>query len=317
MRKLLLKLVLYSILFAIVLECLVRIFYLGQDKPVRYLDSNNVEKWVPNQNGYAITGNRNQNFVKYNINQSGFNSYREFKPTKDGVEVALIGDSFVEGFHQPYARSTGRLVELMMNNTVDVFEYGYSGYDMADQLHLLKAYEKDFQLIDYVYIKLKFSNDLRRPKYEVMTARLNMESPLNNLLKKSKLLIYLTDIGFVDPVKDFVRNLASLRKKKKKNNPEMSTIDKDKLYIDNFNKLIEIYGYDKQKYVLLMDEEDTSVMFVDYLNRNDFRYLDFGKKINYSSKPTTLIYDMHWNEYGRKLIAEIISDDLKNKEHLN
>ena len=67
MKKLILKLGVYSFLIVISLEVLVRIFYLGEDKPSRFVDDKKVEKWIPGQVGYSITGNRNQNFIRYNI----------------------------------------------------------------------------------------------------------------------------------------------------------------------------------------------------------------------------------------------------------
>jgi hypothetical protein len=96
MKKLFLKSLLYLVLIVLVLELLVRIFHLTKDYPVRYVDKFEVEKWVPNQEGYSVTGNRRQNFSKFYINNSGFNSYREFTPSKDKVEIALVGDSFIE-----------------------------------------------------------------------------------------------------------------------------------------------------------------------------------------------------------------------------
>tara|TARA_R110000796_G_scaffold252631_2_gene389324 strand:+ start:6442 stop:7395 length:954 start_codon:yes stop_codon:yes gene_type:complete len=315
MQKLIKKITLYIILFVIVLECLTRLFYLGEDKPYRYLDKDNVEKWVPGQEGYAMTGNRKQNFIKFHINKSGFNSYHEFVPTKDKIEVALIGDSFIEGFHQPYKSSTGMKIETFFDHKLEVFEYGYSGYDMADQLHLINAYQKDFELIDFVYIKLKFNNDLRRPKYEVMNSRLNMNSPINNLLKKSKLLIYLTDIGFIDPIKDFIKDIKEIGKPRLPEVKESAVQEKlnAETYIDNFKSLVDLYGYDKEKNVLLIDAEETSEAFINYLNKNNFKYIDFGKEINHSKRPATLIYDMHWNNYGRQIIANLISYDLQKK----
>jgi hypothetical protein len=319
MKKLILKIGLYGILFVVALECLTRIFYLGEDKPNRFLDKNNVEKWVPGQEGYAMTGNRKQNFIKFHINKSGYNSYHEFAPTKDKIEVALVGDSFIEGFHQPYARSTGRKIEDSFKQQLEVYEYGYSGYDMADQLHLMYSYKNDFELIDYVYIKLKFNNDLMRSKYEVSHSRLNMQSPLNNLLKKSKLLIYLTDIGFIDPIKSFIgKTNAFIRNNKpQKAAPPVDQNKIDKEYLANFESLVDLYGYDKEKNVLLLDVEETSPLFITYLKENNYQYIDFGNKINHSDKPTTLIYDMHWNNYGRKIIADLITEDLRSKMNLN
>jgi len=102
MKKLILKCIAYAVLIVLLLEVYVRVFHLSKDYPVRFVDTKQVEKWRPNQNGYSVTGNRRQNFSKYHINNSGFNSYREFHPTKEKFELALVGDSFIEGFHQNY-----------------------------------------------------------------------------------------------------------------------------------------------------------------------------------------------------------------------
>ncbi len=318
MKKLVKNLIIYTVLILVSLEILVRIFYLGEDKPSRFVDEKRVEKWVPNQEGYSVTGNRNQNFIRYKINNSGFNSYQEYVSTQDGIEVALVGDSFIEGFHQPYKISIGRKVEQKLDDKIKVFEYGYSGYDMADQLHLIKAYKKDFDLIDRVYIKLKFSNDLGRGEYYVQESRLNLESPMNKLLKKSKLLIYFSEIGVVDPVKDLIKDLRDMvRGVEVKKAEKKETDSDDSMYLENFKSLVKLYGYDKKKTVLLMDETNTSKMFLDYLDENGFQHIDFGKAINNSKRKTTLVYDRHWNNYGRSIIADIIVSDMEKTGLVN
>ena len=88
-----------------------RAFHLTKDYPSRYVDEFGVEKWMPNQNGMSVTGIRRQNFSEFKINKSGFNSYREFTPTEDKTEIALVGDSFIEGFHQHYYNSIGKKIE--------------------------------------------------------------------------------------------------------------------------------------------------------------------------------------------------------------
>ncbi|MBR9854800.1 MAG: hypothetical protein GYB37_09520 [Algicola sp.] len=313
MKKLVIKLGVYAFLILISLEVLVRMFYLGEDKPSRFVDESQVEKWRPNQEGYSVTGNRNQNFVRYNINDSGFNSYQEFEPTKDGYEVALVGDSFIEGFHQPYKSSIGRKMELKLGEKIKVFEYGYAGYDMADQMHLIYAYREDFELIDRIYIKMKFSNDLNRGEYYVQNERLNLESPLNKILKKSKLLVYLSEIGALTPVRNMINDTRMLVQGG--NTPKPVTRDKavskDQVFLENFKNLVALYGYDKNRTVLLMDVSTTPKLFIDYLDTNGFEYIDFGQKLNNADRNTTLVYDRHWNNYGRTLIAELLVHDLK------
>ncbi|MGB5692170.1 MAG: hypothetical protein WBM43_06155, partial [Flavobacteriaceae bacterium] len=75
-KRFLIKFGFYAVLMLLVLECLVRIFHLHKDTPERHIDDKGVEKWVPGQQGYSVTGNRRQNFSEYRINNSGYNSYR-------------------------------------------------------------------------------------------------------------------------------------------------------------------------------------------------------------------------------------------------
>ena len=317
MKKLILKSGLYFLLILICLEIIVRIFHLAKDTPTRYVDQNNVEKWMPNQNGYAVTGNRRQNFSEYRINSSGYNSYREFTPSKESIDVALVGDSFIEGFHQNYYNSIGKKIETNLQNNVKVMEFGYAGYDMADQLHLINAYKDLFKDIDYVFLGIKFSNDLNRGEYTVVQDRLALESPVNKMLKKSKLLVYCKSIGILDPpqllfhrIKNSIRPVIP-KKKLTEQELKEKQIENDRKYLENFKNLIALYGYDKNKFVLLLDSSSTSNIFLDYLNKNNFTYIDFFSAFEKSGKPTTLIYDRHWNDNGRSIIASLISSYIK------
>ncbi|UII76150.1 hypothetical protein LV716_18075 [Flagellimonas sp. HMM57] len=317
MRRLFLKLLGYGFLMLVALELLVRLFYLGKDTPIRIVDENGVEKWQPVQNGFSVTGNRRQNFSAYHINNSGFNSYREYLPTKEKKEIALVGDSFIEGFHQNYYSSTGRKIEQKLPR-FEVYEYGYAGYDMADQLHLIHAYKEKFDLIDHVVIGVKFSNDLRRSEYQISQERIKLENPRNRLLKKSKLLVYTQSIGLLDPALRMGSDLINLLKGKSMpstlgKGDVISMKSKDSLYLNNFEMLVQKYGFDKDRFVLLLDKDNTSSLFTDYLEANDFSYIDFSKTLKESKKPATLIYDMHWNNHGRNLIAGLIAEYISNR----
>ncbi len=317
MKKLILKSVLYIFLILLVLEVLVRVFHLSKDTPTRFLDKHEVEKWFPNQNGFSVTGNRRQNFSEYHINSSGYNSYREFTPSKDKIEIALVGDSFIEGFHQDFYNSIGKKIENAIPS-LEVYEYGYAGYDFADQLHLIDSYKKQFDLINHIILGLKFSNDLTRGEYKVVTSRLNLESPLNRLLKKSKLLVYCKSIGILDPPQEFVYKFINLLQPK----PKAKTIDKkeierikleeEKRFLANFESLIARYGFEKERYTLLLDSRITSPIFMSYLKKHNFRYIDYASSFESTNRSTTLIYDRHWNNHGRNLIAKNIINYLKS-----
>lgn len=325
MIKLFLKIGLYLLLMLFILEALVRLFHLAKDTPNRFIDEYQVEKWTPNQHGYEVTGNRRQNFTKFKINNSGYNSYREFTPTKETTEIALVGDSFIQGFHQNYDNSIGKKIESTMPN-VQVYEYGYAGYDFADQIHLVNRYKNNFDLIDHVVLYLDFKTDLTRNKYEVIKYRLALQTPLNNALKKCKLLVYIKNIGLLDPPKRFIAKIINTIKgntnasAKAIKHEELNKVEltKNKKHIANFKNLVKLYNYDKDRFSLLLDASKTPPEFLNYLNKNNFKIIDFNKEFKTATQPTYLIYDQHWNNYGRTLIAKKITESIsiKNKNHL-
>jgi hypothetical protein len=312
------KIFIYSVLILLALEIWVRVFHLTKDYPVRYIDKYGVEKWAPNQNGFSVTGNRRQNFSEYNINKFGYNSHREFNPSKDKVEIALVGDSFIEGFHQNYYNSIGKKIEDKLKN-VEVYEYGYAGYDLADQLHLISEYKKQFDLIDHVILGLKFDNDLYRGEYNIVQERMVLESPTYKAMRQIKLLVYLQNIGAFDAPRELVNKILSggSHEKKQLSKEEKENRQKEiqMKYMSNFEKLINTYGFDKSKFTFLLDSEETPRLFLNYLIKHDINFIDFSETLKKSKTPTTLIYDMHWNNHGRNLIANLIANKIKSRSY--
>lgn len=301
MKKLLLKLLIYTLVILFILEALVRVFHLYPEDSPRFIDELGVEKRVPGFEGFAVTGNRRMNFSEYKINEKGFNSYREFEPSYKTKEIAIVGDSYIQGFHQDYHKSIGAKIEDELSE-FEVYEYGYAGYDLADQLHLLHAYKDDFDKIDFIFIYMKYEMDLKRGVYEPNQTRINLlQSPLFKVRDRIKLLSYTSHIGLLDVVKDFL-----VRTKRGPDQKEPLT-EKDRIaYLTNFRELIETYPVDKSKTVLLLDESKTDADFLKYCSNQGISILDFGEPFSKSDKSTTLIYDQHWNDHGRKMIADVI-----------
>lgn len=323
MKLLFVKIFLYVTLIFICLEVIVRVFHLYDEYPQFIINDKNVKTYVPNQKGYTVTGNRRMNFSQYNINKSGFNSYREFKPSKYKVEIAIIGDSFIEGLHQNYNNSIGKKIENKLKNGIDVFEYGHSGYDFADQLHLIDANSEIFDLIDEIIIYLKFENDLQRNVYEPDQYWIETQYFTSSKIKKNiKLFAYIDNIGLMDHLRAFKTKIISLGKSN--NNKKEIAISnknyeadlKNSKYLENFKKLIKTYGFNKNKIALLLDIRKTNKSFLNYCDSMNYKYIDFGKAFENSKTPTTLIYDMHWNNHGRDIIATVIENYyIKEKEN--
>lgn len=316
MKKFILKSILYVFLILLALEGLVRLFHLYTEDPPRFIDEKGVEKRVPGYEGYSVTGNRNQNFSEFRINEAGFNSEDDFKPTKDNVEIAIIGDSFIEGFHQDYDDSTGEKIEKKLPG-VQVYEYGYAGYDLANQMHLVYAYKDQFELIDRIIIYLNYESDLGRGKYEPNYDRIKMlNSTLFKIRDNIKLLAYGSKIGILEPFKRLAQGGAFKEPEKgyqtnKLEKTEAQKAKEDSLRLANFKSLANLYGFDKKKTTILLDSRKTSQSFIDYCNTEAIDFIDFAEAFKKSKKSTTLIYDKHWNNNGRELIASEIADYIK------
>lgn len=312
MVKLLGKLGLYAFLITVALELLVRIFHLYPEDPPRYIDEFDVEKRVPGYTGHSVTGNRRQNYSEFRINAQGFNSYREFEPSTSKNELALIGDSFIQGFHEDFDRSIGKKIEEQING-LEVYEYGYAGWDMADQLHLLHAYKEDFDKIDHIVIYTDYPSDFHRATYEPNFKRIKLLNSLTFKLRDHiKLFYYASEIGVLDAVKGFISGKENDNGQSNQEAHDEGNLDSDqaKQYIDNFDQLLEQFPIDKSKTSLLIDFRKTAPEFISYCKDQGIDLIDFGGPFEVSKTPVTLIYDQHWNSHGRSIIAKAISSKL-------
>jgi len=316
--KFVLRICLFGILALLVLEALVRIFHLYKDTPDRMIDNKQVEKYQPNQSGYSVTGNRRQNISAYRINGSGFNSFREFTPGVETTEVALVGDSFIEGFHEDYQNSLGKQIEEEIPG-LQVYEYGYAGYDLADELHLIHAYADSFKNIDYVFIYLRFEDDLRRGSYEVVYDRVRLDEGFYRVLKKSKLIVYIQNIGLLRSLRNSIvsfKNTFFGSSFAKTMDSEAENENVESRYLKNFHSLLNEYPINPDKHFFLLDGRIAPKSLIQYMESKGISYVDFGVELEKADGPTTLIYDQHWSPKGRKLVVKSVCrslSDLNNK----
>ena len=107
-----------SILVAlIVCEMTVRIFLNPSDSPNVYFEREFGLIYSPNQQGVYRKGKQIK--AKYNINNFGWNSLRNYSAEKpEGIErIAVIGDSFVEAFQVDFDKSFPPLLEKSFQKT--------------------------------------------------------------------------------------------------------------------------------------------------------------------------------------------------------
>lgn len=171
-------------------------------------------------------------------------------------------------------------------------------------------------MIDHVILGIKFENDLTRGEYSIVQERMRLESPIYRAMRQIKLLVYLQTIGAFDAPRDLMRKLLS---RGNDNGVIISKQEEIRLqkeletkYIKNFKKLIRIYKFDKERFTFLLDSAKTPIVFLKYLREHDLKYIDFSSALKKSKIPTTLIYNKHWNNHGRTLIAQLIANYIRN-----
>ena len=305
MIKLFLKLAVYGVFIFLLLECYVRVFHIYSDTPMRYIDEYGVEKRIPNQSGINVTGNRKQHVTPFQINSFGFNSLHDTINSNDKFKLALVGDSFIEGFHQPSTNSIGKMIETQVD-TVEVYEFGCGGYDMADQIHLIDAYKDRFEDIDMIVLYLKYQNDLVRGDYKPNYGRIQeLNGKIEKVRRTSKFLNYIGGLGIINKFSSFIQN----RKDADNEVPGQGnnyTPEFDESSISNFKSLMDLYHFNRNKTIFLLDSRRTSPRFIEFCKNSDIQMIDIAKYFESTDKETTLIYDDHWNSFGRTLVAESV-----------
>ena len=181
---------------------------------------------------------------------------------------------------------------------------------------MIKAYDHLYKDIDHVVIYMQYTTDLKRDTYSVSN-RFELNTPLNRFLKQIKTVVYLRDIGLMDPITHSIDRIKDLMRGKvfSKDVPEDSKKleQADFLKLENFKRLVKEYEYDKIKNVLLLDYRDCSPQFTDYLEQNGFKTIDFSTAFKDAKIPPTLIYDQHWSNHGRSIIANMIADYIEGE----
>lgn len=214
---------------------------------------------------------------KFQINQSGYNSIKNYLDSIDNDQtIALIGDSFIEGYHVDVEKSIGRLIE---NNcpTINVLEYGIGGHNIHN---FIESYENaKMENFKKVYFFIHLTDFLKDKPYKSKYNKFK-ETYFRPLYNASYLLKFINKNH-----KPFTAN--------KKLNTEISQLTKDKT-ISFLNKA-------------------KNISFI-YRDDNISKELDFIKDkiqiVNHKRKPHNYGFDLHWNDNGRVNIAEHIINDL-------
>jgi hypothetical protein len=142
-----------------------------------------VIRYAPNQTG--VTRIRAEIEAPYAINQQGWNSgipsYRE-RRTPDTGRIAIIGDSYVEGFQVPFDASLAELTQAGLQGRgcpTEVYRFGLSGAPFSQYLHMLEhevvKYRPDWAVVVLVHNDFTDSFQIKPGRYRSSFMKLKIE----------------------------------------------------------------------------------------------------------------------------------------------
>ncbi len=145
-----------SLLVSVILsECLLRIFVVQETKRLASYDPDIGWRGAPNGEGVYIRLRDSIN-VPFRYNSLGFRDEEVPPREREGFQVVLLGDSFVESLEVPYENTFMELVESELEQRMDsssVINISSQGYSTAQEI---LAYQKFRGLLDPDLVLLAF-----------------------------------------------------------------------------------------------------------------------------------------------------------------
>ena len=280
MKKLIINLFIFFVVFIGLFEIFLKVFGLATDVPFSHLFDNGYVLYKADQEGKFVRGSRGEVSTAFHINQTGWNSVVEYG-APDSSTLAIIGDSYIEGFYVDVDRSIGRKIELLTNNRYKVHEYGIAGANIHDYRVLFE----DLKAKGYSDIFISIGTKDFFSKRSTFTGKSNMVSNilLRQVYNQLDLIRYLN-------VNLSIKKLweGKLEKSKDVNIKELE------LKVNSLSPKGAIYLYD-------------DIQFKDIIT--DLKMYEIVHK----HQPKDYGFNGHWNELGALNVAETIIEYLNTK----
>ena len=269
----------FTILFG---EFICRLFPITADIPIKE-NNDGFYKLKKHQSGTFIKG-KFPKFLRagYNINNLGFNSVKDYDFNFNNKKsVAIIGDSFIEGFQVDVNKSIGRLMEEE-NSSINVYEFGLSGFNFLNYVETFNDF--DLGKFDHAFIILD---------YDDIIADYAEKQIFNNYIKNKefffrKLYDNFLFFKYLNFNHGIIRKLISIF------NFNLNKSETNIVKPFNINKFVLKNNNIK---LVLKSQKDTILKSIypkmKFHNINEeYRPIDFG-------------FDKHWNFNGRKNLSNI------------
>jgi len=286
MKTFILRLTMSLVFMLLLAELIVRVLgYAGHTVANSYLDGE--YRLEPLAKGIWIKGTSAEIKSRYEVNRHGFNSIIDYSFNDTSkYKVALIGDSYIEGFHSSVDSSIGRRIEKhLLDNSIEVHEYGISGWNAWNYLEIANEINDNYQIL-YILITDK---DLiaGKPSKATITGE---PSTSRQIYNRSHFLRYMNiNRGIIKSLKEIgpKRKVSTINSIV--DSPDHTLLS---LFPDNC-----IFVFEENKF-LNVNKEITSIEINHIL-----KPINFGKQ------------DSHWNDNGRENCALTIANSIKELLH--
>jgi len=297
-------------LFVVILisELTIRIFGLAaKTMPTKNINGDYL--YEPGKSGYWVRGGLREVYNYYEINDQGYNSIINYNSlNNDNLNIALIGDSYIQGFQSDVRHSVGRQLEYILGDSVVVHEYGKAGSNIVDFALTYQKYIKD-KNYDFVFI-LATDKDLVKFKASNIGRgnRIPKKTLSRTIYDNFHLLRYLNiNHGLGVSFNDLIKNgPESIERIHRKSDSDYGLSEEE--YIDRLNQdAIDLLP----ETVIFLHEYDKLSEF--FIENYDFQFV----KIKHEKQPKDHGFDGHWNRNGRYNCAKAMADFIVQNEFEN
>ena len=94
--------------------------------------------------GFRTAGNLAQRKTRWHINNMGWNSPYDYNTTGDKPVIAIIGNSYVEGFPVDVDKGLASSLQNKLSNNYDCYGFGYSGSKLSQYLNISRYVQHTF-----------------------------------------------------------------------------------------------------------------------------------------------------------------------------
>jgi hypothetical protein len=293
----------------ILISMIFNMIYLDPYHPFFKPNSSSLDLVISNIN-YRINNTRNEFGIYVKFNKYGFKDYNyPIKKKSNTTRIAIIGDSFTYGLGLNTTQTYENILEIKINksNNVEIINFAIDGFNSYDQFIILKKdvlkFEPDILMVAYA------TNDPAFSKYNIHP-------------------YYCINLGNQDKSRDLVSYFKIII---------FSILNRNKLKIDEFGVLHDenYYGWQCTRKIFKELKKNFNSQIIFFIIPDPIKGLDFTKiekeaRLNdfvvfNVSDPFWNIVDImnlsyddiqisdrsHFSEFGNKIIANILEQELK------